>query len=109
MQQTYLLSDAMRVWDNEAEEATHWTASRPTSLYIHIPFCGHKCGYCNFAVTAGRDYMIEEYMQALELELLAIPQGQLLKTIFSRRRHAHSPIAAIARQVSKSIAVALRN
>ena len=22
--------------------------SSPTALYIHIPFCIHKCGYCDF-------------------------------------------------------------
>ena len=34
----------------------HWL---PRSAYVHIPFCAHKCGYCDFASVAGQDEMVE--------------------------------------------------
>ena len=38
-------------------------------LYVHIPFCRHKCGYCDFNAYAGLDGLIAPYMAALEREL----------------------------------------
>lgn len=37
-------------------------------LYVHIPFCRSKCGYCDFASLAGRDELIGPYLAALEKE-----------------------------------------
>lgn len=39
-------------------------------LYIHIPFCRKKCGYCDFASTAGTG-RIDAYLEALEKEASA--------------------------------------
>ena len=33
----------------------------PRTAYIHVPFCAHHCGYCDFAVAAGQDHLIELY------------------------------------------------
>jgi oxygen-independent coproporphyrinogen-3 oxidase len=41
----------------------------PTAAYIHVPFCRHRCGYCNFTLVAGRDDLIDSYLQAVEREL----------------------------------------
>src|SRR5260221_9091919 len=45
----------------------------PRSAYIHIPFCAHHCGYCDFAVTAGQDHLIDLYLEALEMEMAVSP------------------------------------
>jgi oxygen-independent coproporphyrinogen-3 oxidase len=48
----------------------------PRSAYIHVPFCRHRCGYCDFAVIAGRDDLVPAYLAALgkELALLGTPR-----------------------------------
>lgn len=34
-------------------------------VYIHIPFCASKCGYCDFYSLAGCDHMMPDYQDAL--------------------------------------------
>ena len=34
-------------------------------IYIHIPFCASKCGYCDFYSLAGCDYLMPDYQDAL--------------------------------------------
>ena len=50
-----------------------WPPAR--SLYLHVPFCRHRCGYCNFSVVAGRDDLVERFLMAIdrELEMLGRP------------------------------------
>lgn len=53
---------------------------QPFSLYLHIPFCRHRCGYCDFNTYAGQDDLIPAYIDALarEIELLARSAGRAL-------------------------------
>ncbi len=46
-------------------------ADSPRAVYVHVPFCRHHCGYCDFAVIAGRDQLIPEYLTALSNEMRA--------------------------------------
>lgn len=39
------------------------------AAYIHVPFCVHRCGYCNFALVADRSDLIPSYLKAIEAEL----------------------------------------
>ncbi len=39
------------------------------SAYVHIPFCRHRCGYCNFTLVAGRDELANAFLHALTLEI----------------------------------------
>lgn len=34
-------------------------------VYIHIPFCHHKCDYCAFATWVDKNQLIDDYMSAL--------------------------------------------
>ncbi len=34
-------------------------------VYIHIPFCASKCGYCDFYSLSGCDHMMPDYQDAL--------------------------------------------
>ena len=40
-------------------------------LYIHIPFCVKKCAYCDFLSWSGNNEQREEYVRALEQEILS--------------------------------------
>lgn len=39
------------------------------AAYIHIPFCSHKCDFCDFAAYAGLDDLRQEYCRVLEKEI----------------------------------------
>jgi oxygen-independent coproporphyrinogen III oxidase len=38
-------------------------------LYVHLPFCAHRCGYCDFVTAVGRDEQHDAYVGALLTEL----------------------------------------
>ncbi len=40
-----------------------------TSLYIHVPFCTHRCAYCDFNTYAGKEFLIPAYVDALIREI----------------------------------------
>jgi len=55
----------------------------PRAAYIHVPFCAHKCGYCDFASLAGFDHLADRYLAALEREMeMALGGPQEVDTIF---------------------------
>ena len=39
-------------------------------IYIHIPFCKKKCFYCDFVSFENKEELIEEYINAVCLEIL---------------------------------------
>ena len=41
----------------------------PRSVYIHVPFCAHRCGYCDFTLVAGKDHLADKYLEALTIEI----------------------------------------
>ena len=38
-------------------------------LYVHVPFCAHRCGYCDFVTVTGHDERHSAYVDALLREL----------------------------------------
>ncbi|MFN0069127.1 MAG: radical SAM family heme chaperone HemW [Limisphaerales bacterium] len=57
----------------------------PPSLYVHVPFCAQKCGYCAFYSAPAEGELVGRYVAALtrELQLIAPHFGRLAPaTIF---------------------------
>jgi oxygen-independent coproporphyrinogen-3 oxidase len=53
-------------------------------LYLHLPFCAHRCGYCDFVTVVGRRAQHEAYVDALlgELELERRLLADRVETVF---------------------------
>jgi putative oxygen-independent coproporphyrinogen III oxidase len=53
-------------------------------LYVHLPFCAHRCGYCDFVTLVGRTGQHATYVDALltELRLEQATLAPRLETIF---------------------------
>ena len=56
--------------------------SPPRAAYVHVPFCAHRCGYCDFTLVAGKDQLVEPYLQALARELEALEGRPEIDTLF---------------------------
>lgn len=54
----------------------------PTSAYIHVPFCQHRCGYCDFAIVADREDLVEPYLEALAIELSRLGEPRPVETLY---------------------------
>ena len=72
-----------------SESGVHTVASpsqaippTPRAAYLHVPFCRHRCGYCNFTLVAGRDDLIDDYLRAIELELTALSNPREVDTLY---------------------------
>lgn len=83
----------LRLW--QCEERTCFPASRrcydwlmpgpfcePRAAYIHVPFCAHRCGYCDFTLVARKDHLIEDYLRGLEMELRRLEAPREIDTLF---------------------------
>lgn len=56
-----------------------------TSLYLHIPFCRHRCAYCDFNTYARQEDSIPAYVSAMCEEITSMAQAHprlTLGTIF---------------------------
>jgi len=53
-------------------------------LYVHLPFCAHRCGYCDFVTVVGREGQHRLYVDALlqELELERGVLAERVETVF---------------------------
>lgn len=58
------------------------SANAPRAAYFHVPFCLHRCGYCDFTLVAERDDLIPAWLAALQNELSRLQQPYTVDTIF---------------------------
>ncbi len=59
---------------------TQWP--EPRSAYLHVPFCAHRCGYCDFTLVARRDDLIDAYLDALAIDLARLEEPRAVETLF---------------------------
>lgn len=52
------------------------------SLYIHIPFCKQKCLYCDFSSYSGKEKLMDEYIKALNEEIIQKGKDYIISSIF---------------------------
>jgi oxygen-independent coproporphyrinogen-3 oxidase len=52
------------------------------SLYIHVPFCAHKCGYCAFYSAPPSGDLVSRYVAALVRELEIVAADLRPRTVF---------------------------
>ena len=56
--------------------------NKEIGIYIHIPFCKHKCNYCDFVSYCNKDEMIEKYVQAVKKEIQMQEIDSKITTIY---------------------------
>lgn len=70
------LRSLRKVWSDEAHDQLF--------LYLHIPFCEMRCGFCNlFTTTNPNESVVQRYLATLELQMQAV-HNELGAVQFSR-------------------------
>ena len=55
--------------------------SEAFGVYVHVPFCAHRCDYCAFATYDDRDHLMVEYVEAVVQEIRgALAEGMPVAT-----------------------------
>lgn len=55
-----------RIWD----EDLHISLTRDVNIYVHVPFCRYKCGFCNlYTVTTTEQDLYDAYVDAICQEI----------------------------------------
>ncbi len=57
-------------------------SEKDISIYIHIPFCEHKCNYCAFNSFCGTEQEKDEYIDLLCKEIASRKVNACVKTIY---------------------------
>jgi putative oxygen-independent coproporphyrinogen III oxidase len=53
------------------DRSGRWLADPGFGVYVHIPFCKHRCHYCDFNTYEGRDDLHDDYVDALIADVTA--------------------------------------
>ncbi|MBB2942022.1 oxygen-independent coproporphyrinogen-3 oxidase [Actinoplanes lutulentus] len=72
------------------DEATRHVGENGFAVYVHVPFCASRCGYCDFNTYtaselgggASRDEYASTVLQELELAARVIEPGKRVDTVF---------------------------
>ena len=61
---------------------SHKEESQVGALYVHVPFCSHKCEYCAFYSELLKPDVVEGYVSALCKELAMVSSMVRPRTLF---------------------------
>ena len=53
----------------EKQNRLRATTDHPVAVYLHVPFCHHRCSYCDFNIYAGMKSLYEPYVEAVAEEI----------------------------------------
>ena len=81
---------------------------QPRSVYLHIPFCRHRCGYCNFTLVTDRDHWIDDYLDAMQTETETALDGRDRPEIDTVFIGGGTPTHLSPRQLSRLLAIVIR-
>jgi oxygen-independent coproporphyrinogen-3 oxidase len=86
-------------------------AKKASGIYIHIPFCHARCGYCDFVTFTGREAQIDDYVYQLceEIKLAAVAGGQSLPPVSTVFFGGGTPSVLEAIQVSRILETLKQN
>ncbi len=71
------------LWDRVRGDCNRGPGLAPVAVYIHIPFCPSKCGYCDFNSYAMSGDIVQRTAKAIATEIRRSPwRGRPAKTIF---------------------------
>lgn len=61
-----------------------WSSGVGLGVYLHIPFCRHRCDYCAFAAWDDRHHLTDRYMQALRSDVAShvVEMAEPVTTVF---------------------------
>lgn len=72
---------------------------RPISIYVHVPFCARKCGYCDFNAYADAEALFDPYAECVVLEVQrSEARGRPAPTLyFGGGTPSYLPVEGLAR------------
>ena len=78
-------------------------------LYIHIPFCAKKCGYCDFTSFVGNGTHIDDYLSYLDKEFNLYKAGNLIDDIETIFIGGGTPSILSASQLERLFSIVRKN
>src|SRR5258708_23205266 len=70
-----------------------------------MPFCKHKCGYCDFNAYAGMDRLMPDYVDALERELIWARERHPFETLETVYLGGGTPSLLLAELMTRLLSV----
>ncbi len=78
-----------------APSDSNWAWPTSRSAYVHVPFCRHRCGYCNFSVIANRDELMKPFLSAIDQELASLDRPEIDTLFLGGGTPTHLPVAEL--------------
>ncbi len=65
------------------DRSGRWLADPGFGVYVHIPFCRHRCHYCDFNTYEGLDALHAPYVEALIADIERVEAGRVARVATS--------------------------